>query len=149
MTVLAVVDPNTLIGTELRQELRLHRELWSEVRLLSAATIHWCEELSDYTLLQILQQTRDQPDLLQPPPSGGVDDPVVEEGKARLEAEGREDQPRSARLVGLLQLVGDLFEPSETKHQFGLLSRLTEAYINAASNTIKLSREFEKEAASE
>ena len=35
MTVLAVVEPNTLKGTELRQELRQHRELWSEVRLLS------------------------------------------------------------------------------------------------------------------
>ena len=36
MNVLAVVEPNTLTGTELRQELRGHRELWSEVRLLSA-----------------------------------------------------------------------------------------------------------------
>ena len=36
MTVLAVVEPNTLLGTELRQELRQQRELWSEVRLLSA-----------------------------------------------------------------------------------------------------------------
>ncbi|MFQ5350515.1 MAG: hypothetical protein ACE5EG_08750 [Thermoanaerobaculia bacterium] len=35
MTVLAVVEPNTLTGTELHQELRQHRELWSEVRLLS------------------------------------------------------------------------------------------------------------------
>ncbi len=35
MTVLAVVEPNTLTGTEVRQELRQRRELWSEVRLLS------------------------------------------------------------------------------------------------------------------
>ena len=35
MTVLAVVEPNTLAGGELRRELRQHRELWTEVRLLS------------------------------------------------------------------------------------------------------------------
>lgn len=35
MSVLAVVEPNGLAGTELRQELRQRRELWTEVRLLS------------------------------------------------------------------------------------------------------------------
>jgi aspartate-semialdehyde dehydrogenase len=36
VTVLAVLDPNGLTGTELRQELRQRRDLWSEVRLLSS-----------------------------------------------------------------------------------------------------------------
>ena len=36
LTILAVIEPNTLSGTELRQELRQRRDLWSEVRLLSA-----------------------------------------------------------------------------------------------------------------
>ena len=35
-------------------------------RLLSGATIRWCEELADRTLLQILQRTRSRNDLLQP-----------------------------------------------------------------------------------
>lgn len=36
MSILAVLEPNTLSGTELRQQLRQRRELWSEVRLLGA-----------------------------------------------------------------------------------------------------------------
>jgi hypothetical protein len=35
-------------------------------RLLSGATIHWCEELADRTLLRLLQQTCGRNDLLQP-----------------------------------------------------------------------------------
>ena len=35
-------------------------------RLLSGATIHWCEELADRTLLRLLQQTCGCNDLLQP-----------------------------------------------------------------------------------
>ena len=35
-------------------------------RLLSGATIHWCEELADRTLLRLLQQTCGCSDLLQP-----------------------------------------------------------------------------------
>jgi len=35
-------------------------------RLLSGATIRWCEELADRTLLQLLQQTCGRNDLLQP-----------------------------------------------------------------------------------
>ena len=57
MTVLAVVEPNTLTGTELRQELRGHRELWSEVRLLSAEAdpeIATLSELDGAALVQPL-----------------------------------------------------------------------------------------------
>ena len=57
MTVLAVVEPNGLIGTELRQELRRHRELWSEVRLLSADTdpeVATLSELDGAALVQPL-----------------------------------------------------------------------------------------------
>jgi aspartate-semialdehyde dehydrogenase len=34
LTVLALVDPNSLVGAELRQGLRQRRQLWHEVRLL-------------------------------------------------------------------------------------------------------------------
>ncbi len=57
MTVLAVVEPNTLAGTELRQELRQHRELWSEVRLLSSEAdpeIATLSELDGAALVQPL-----------------------------------------------------------------------------------------------
>ena len=57
MTVLAVVDPNTLVGTELRQALRQRRELWSEVRLLSTAgdaEIATLSELDGAALVQPL-----------------------------------------------------------------------------------------------
>ncbi len=61
MTVLAVIEPNTLTGTELRQELRQHRELWTEVRLLSresdeeTATL---SELDGAALVQPLSATQ-------------------------------------------------------------------------------------------
>ena len=57
MTVLAVVEPNTLTGSELRQELRQHRELWDEVRLLSADTdpeVATLSELDGAALVQPL-----------------------------------------------------------------------------------------------
>ena len=57
MSVLALVEPNTLTGTELRQELRGHRELWSEVRLLSAEAdpeIATLSELDGAALVQPL-----------------------------------------------------------------------------------------------
>ncbi len=35
-------------------------------RLVSGATLNWCEQLADYTMLQLLQQTHGRRDLLQP-----------------------------------------------------------------------------------
>ena len=57
MTVVAVVEPNSLIGTEVRQELRQHRELWDAVRLLSAEAddeIATLSELDGAALVQPL-----------------------------------------------------------------------------------------------
>lgn len=57
MTVLAVVEPDGLTGTELRQELRQHRELWDDVRLLSADTdpeVATLSELDGAALVQPL-----------------------------------------------------------------------------------------------
>jgi aspartate-semialdehyde dehydrogenase len=47
LTTLAVIEPNTLNGAELRQELRQRRELWSEVRLLSRESDYETATLSE------------------------------------------------------------------------------------------------------
>ncbi len=48
MSVLAVVEPNGLAGTELRRVLRERRELWTEVRLLSAEADDEVATLSEF-----------------------------------------------------------------------------------------------------